>query len=267
MSSSKTYRTEGVVLRRSDSGEADRIITFLTPDKGKIHAVARGVRKPKSKLYGLVELFTHSSLMLAQGHSLDIVAQGETIHTFLPLKSDLQRSACAFYVAELVNRFTLEHEENRALFDLLIHTLEQLCCEKNVSLLLRHFEVNLLQCLGYRPNLHRCVECNALLQPVTNAFSPAGGGILCPGCVKTDQMARPISVDAIKVLRVLQGFDFATASRVRIKQGLAQEVEQVLRSYIEFLLEHKVQSAAWLDTLKGGDLASPSPSYPVTSAS
>ncbi|MDO8472223.1 MAG: DNA repair protein RecO [Dehalococcoidia bacterium] len=243
----RSYNTEAIVLRRTETGEADRIVTFFTPEHGKIRAVAKGVRKPKSKLAGLVEMFTHSSLLVARGHGLDVVSQGEAIHTFLPLKTDLDRSSRAFYVVELVSRFTAEQQESKPVFDLLLDTLSELCGPTDSNILLRSFEVNLLQCMGYRPNLHRCVNCNSLLQPRTNAFSASGGGIICPICAGAEQIARPISVNAIKVLRLLQSGDYDTACRVNIAKPLASELEQVLRSYVEYLLERRVKSAAWMD--------------------
>jgi DNA repair protein RecO (recombination protein O) len=250
MSTPRTYQTEAVVLRRTEFGEAGRIATFYTPHLGKLKALAKGVRRPKSKLSGHVELFTHSSLLLARGRSLDVVTQGQTINCFLPLKTDLLRSSQAFYVAELIDRFTAEHIENQPLFDLLITTMDRLCQLQNTDLLLRHFEVSLLQFLGYQPNMHRCISCNVLLRPTTNVFSPSGGGILCPACVDTEPMVRPISVDAIKVLRLFQNADYPAATRVKIKRVLATEIEHVLRSYIEYLLEGRIQSATWIDRLR-----------------
>ncbi|HLC23378.1 MAG TPA: DNA repair protein RecO [Dehalococcoidia bacterium] len=250
MSAPRSYRTEAIVLRRTEFGEADRIVTFYTPEYGKLKAIAKGVRKPRSKLSGLVELFTHSTLLLSHGHNLDIVSQGEAIHPFVPLKNDLNRSGCAFYVVELVSRFTVEHQENAPVFDLLLATLVELCQTSNMDMLLRCFEADLLQCLGYRPNLHRCITCNSLLRPVANSFSPSGGGIICPACAGTEPVARPISANAIKVLRLLQNNDYAAICRVNMGKPLASEVEHVLRSYIEYLLERKVHSASWLDKLR-----------------
>jgi DNA repair protein RecO (recombination protein O) len=262
MSAPRSYRTEAIVLRRTEYGEADRIITFYTPDYGKIKAIAKGVRKPKSKLAGIVELFTHSTLMISHGHGLDIVSQGEAIHSFVPLKSDLNRSACAFYLVELVSRFTAEHQENIAIFDLLLNTLVELCQTTDSDILLRCFETNLLQHLGYRPNLHRCITCNMLLRPVANYFSASGGGIVCPACNGTEPVARPISVNAIKVLRLLQTSDYAAICRVHVGKPLASEVEQTLRSYIEYVLERRVRSASWLDRVKLDATRSDTPMKP-----
>lgn len=243
----RSYNTEAIVLRRTETGEADRVVTFFTPDYGKIKAIAKGVRKPKSKLAGLVEMFSHTSILIARGHGLDVVSQGETLHTFLPLKTELERSSRAFYVAELVNRFTAERQEGKAVFDLLLSTLNELCHTADADILLRNFEMNLLQCMGYRPGLHHCVNCNSLLLPRTNAFSVSEGGVMCPACAGAEQVARPISVNAIKVLRLLQCGDYATACRVNIGKPLASELEHILRSYVEYLLERRVQSAVWMD--------------------
>lgn len=260
MVSPRSYRTESIVLRRYDSGEADRIVTLFTPEFGKLRVVARGIRKPKSKLASLVETFTHSSLLLGRGHNMDVVAQGEVLNAFTPLKSNLERSGCAFYVAELVSRFTADHAETRVLFDLLANTLNSLCTEVRMGFLLRHFDMNLLQCVGYRPNLHRCVTCNARLKPESNYFSPSGGGVLCPACFGSEPVSRPISVNAIKALRLLQSNDFANASRVRLGGELTLELEQLMRSYVEYLLERKVQSAVWLDKLRQVDVKTDTPS-------
>ncbi|MBI2957509.1 MAG: DNA repair protein RecO [Chloroflexi bacterium] len=250
MTPPRSYRAEAIVLRRTELGEADRVVTFFTAEYGKLKAVAKGVRKPKSKLAGLVELFTHSTLQIARGRGLDVLSQGEVIHPFLPLKTDLARSSCAFYVAELVSRFTVEHQENVDLFDILLGTMVELCETRKSDLLLRRFEMQLLQCMGYRPNLYHCTACNAQLKPTTNAFSPSGGGVLCPACAGADPAARGISVNSIKVLRLLQDGDWATALRVNIEEHLAGELEHVLRVYVEYLLERRVQSATWMDKVR-----------------
>ncbi|MBI2858864.1 MAG: DNA repair protein RecO [Chloroflexi bacterium] len=250
MTTPRSYNTEAVVLRRIESGEADRIITLFTPEHGKVKAIARGVRKPKSKLAGTVEMFTHCSLQISRGHGLDVIGQGEAIHPFLPLKTDLNRSSCAFYLVDLVNRFTEERQENAQLFGLLVSKLVELCDAAATEIVIRHFEVDLLQLMGYRPNLRHCVDCNSIIEPKTNAFSPAGGGLICPECAGKQQACLPVSVNAIKVLRLLQGGEYAMARRVNLGEKLASELQQVLRCYIEYLLERRVKSADWMDKIR-----------------
>ena len=250
MTAPRVYQTEAIVLKRIKLGEADRILTLYTADLGKIKAVAKGTRRPKSKLGGHVELLTHSLLMLARGRNLDIITQAQTIDNFLALKDDLGRISYSLYILELVDSFTAEHIENRRLFSLLLDTLHRLSQAEDGESVLRYFELHLLDHLGYRPRLQQCAGCSAPLQPATNFFSSSQGGALCHDCGYQEPIARPLSLNALKVLRLWQECDYATASRVRINSQLSSELEQVLREYIRYLLERQLKSTAWLDKLR-----------------
>ena len=120
MSRPRNYQTEAVIIKKTKLGEADRILTLYTPDMGKIQAVAKGVRRPKSKLAGHLELLTHSQVTLARGRNLDTITGSQTIDAFLPLKTDLWLTSYGLYVIELVNQFTADHVEDEALFRLLL---------------------------------------------------------------------------------------------------------------------------------------------------
>ncbi len=250
MSSSRVYHTEAIIIGRTNLGEADRILTLYTRDLGKIRAVAKGVRRPQSKLGGHVELLTHSRLMLARGRNLDIVTQAQTITNFLPLKENLERAASGLYVAELVDAFTAERAEDPGLFDLLLDILNHLAHSPRMHIVLRYSELQLLSQVGYRPELYRCGDCKALLQPRTNFFSPSHGGVLCHSCGYHEPQARPLSLNALKVLRFWQDCDFTVAEKIRLDAELAAELEAVLQDYIRFLLERQLKSVTWLDRLK-----------------
>jgi DNA repair protein RecO (recombination protein O) len=250
MSDPRTYQTEAVVIKKTKLGEADTILTFFTPRLGKIQGFARSLRKPKSKLAGHLELLTHSQVSFARGRNIDTVTGSQTINSFLPIRNDLWLTSCGVYIAELVNQFTPEHEENRAIFDLLLTTLERLAAESDKELVLRYFELHLLENAGYRPQLRRCLACHQPLEPVANYFSAAAGGLLCPAC-GLEQTASPLSLNAQKVLRLLQtSDDFDQVSRVRIEAALAREMDEVISGYLRHLLEREVRSAAWLDELR-----------------
>jgi len=251
MSKPRTYQTEAIIIKKTKLGEADRILTLYTPDLGKIQAVAKGVRRPRSKLAGHLELLTHSLVSLARGRNLDTIIGSQTINSFLPLKSDLQLTSYALYVTELVSQFTAEHIENRPLFQLLLETMQQLCQAGDNELVLRHFELHLLNEVGYRPQLQQCVTCHQPLKPVTNSFCPSAGGMLCPDCCQSQPLAHHLSVNALKVLRLLQSSDYSTASRLKMNLELSHELEMIMRDYLKYLLEREIKSAAWLDTLKG----------------
>jgi DNA repair protein RecO (recombination protein O) len=258
MSRGRLYRTEAIVLKRTDFGEADKLLTLYTPGLGKIRAIAKGVRKPTSRKSGHVELFTHSQLLIAKGRNLDIVTQAETLHAFRPLREDLRRITYAYYAVELVDKFTEEGVENRPLFDLLLAMLTWLGETADLDLTTRFFELRLLDYVGYRPQLFYCVGCNARIEPTANFFSLSEGGVLCPRCGEerlqqgrgARQEVQPVPLNALKVLRYLQTRDYALCRRLRISPASHGELERMTRRYITYLLERRLKSLEFLDTLR-----------------
>ncbi|MBI4187529.1 MAG: DNA repair protein RecO [Chloroflexi bacterium] len=250
MSTPRTYQTEAIIIKKTKLGEADRILTLYTPHLGKIQAVAKGVRRPKSKMAGHLELLTHSLVSLAHGRNLDTITGSQTINSFLPLKSDLKSGACALYATELVNHFAADSIKNSPLFHLLLNTLHRLCQAADGEVALRYFELHLLDHVGYRPQLHRCVSCSQPLKPAVNSFCSSSGGILCAGCSRGRYPTYPLSIAAQEVLRLLQDNDYDAASRLDIGPALAGELEQAMRQYIRYFSEREIKSARWLDALR-----------------
>ncbi len=250
MTKPRNYKTEAIIIKKTKLGEADRILTFYTPRLGKIQGVAKGVRRPRSKMSGHLELLTHSQVSFARGKNLDTVTGSQTINGFCDVKSDLMLVSYALYITELVNKFTEDHIEDQPLFELLLNTLDNLVPEANNDLTLRYFELHLLDHAGYRPQLRHCVSCRSALPPRTNSFSLKAGGVLCPKCNSTQPATISISYNSLRLLRLLQDSDYAILPDIEVKAPTAAEVEWIMRSYIRYLLERDIKSAAWLDSLK-----------------
>lgn len=248
MSRERLYRVEAVILKRSDLGEADRLLTIYTPSHGKLRVIAKGVRKLQSRKSGHVELFTHTHLLLARGRNLDIITQAETIGPFLALRADLERTAYAFYFAELVDQFAEEAQENPAVFDLLLSALRWVGETNDLWLTARYFELHLLSYFGYQPQLHYCVQGSEPIAPVDNFFDPTRGGVLCPrhGSEKT---ARPLPLNALKTLRYLQSNPYDDVTRLNLSTQTRTESEAALMRYITFILERRLKSTAFLRLL------------------
>lgn len=253
----RVYKTEAIVLRQRKLGEADKIVTLYTPNYGKLEAVAKGVRRPKSRLAGHLEVLIYTSAMLAQGRNLDVVTQAQAIDSFAPLREDLHRLSRALYAAELVDRFSPEGAESYHIFQLLLGTLRRLAGTADADVVLRYFEMQLLDLAGFRPQLQRCLGCERALTPVPNHFSPAAGGVLCPSCGSGNVGSRPLSVSALKVMRLLQGGGIGDVLRVRIGHHLSQEVEFHQRAYLIYVLERDVRSAAFIDRLRREGIGEP----------
>jgi DNA repair protein RecO (recombination protein O) len=246
----RLYRTEAIILRRQDFGEADRLLTLYTPGLGKTRVLAKGVRKPTSRKAGHVELFTHSKLLIAKGRNLDIVTQADTVNPFLPLRTELSRASCGYYVAELVDRFTEEHEENLRLFDLLVRALAWLGEAEDTDLVLRYFELHLLDYVGYRPQLFQCVSCLRSVESSVALFSPAEGGLLCLECGRGQRGCREMSPQLLDTLRQLQTRDYGQCRRLSLDRQMHYELQNTMRQYIIYLLERGLKSADFMDTLR-----------------
>lgn len=250
MRAARVYRTPAVVLKRIDFGEADKLLTIFTPFHGKLRVVAKGVRRPGSRMGGHLDLLTHSNLLLAHGRNLDIVTQSETLDAFIGLRDDLLRASHGYQVAELLDRMTEEAHEDRATFDALLEALRRVAEDPDPELAVRQFEVTLLDRLGYRPQLRACVACAEPLERADSFFSPAIGGVLCPACGRQEPTARPLSANAFAMLRVLQAADYRTAQRVRRDEPLRREIEAILRLQVNYVLERDLNATAFVTRIR-----------------
>ena len=251
MTRPRAYKTEAVVLRQMNLGEADRILTLYTPDLGKVRAVAKGVRRVKSRLGGHLELLNLVSVAMYEGKSLDVVTEAQVVQSFEVLREDLEPLSRAMYVAELVDGFSTERSANHAMYTLLVDGLAQLEKSATHDLLLRYFEMHVLEHAGYRPELLQCVACRTKLEPRNHLFSCGDGGVICPTCRGTSGEAMlPVSVGAMKVLRFLQREDkYANVSGLKVSDRLLNETGRLLRANIRFLLERELKSAEFISRL------------------
>jgi DNA repair protein RecO (recombination protein O) len=250
----RSQRVEAVVLRHQDWGEADRLLWIYSRELGKTRALAKGVRKMRSRKAGHLEPFTRVSLLLAQGRDLHIITQAEASDLYLPLRADLVRIGYAAYVIELLDRFTYEEGENAGLYRLLVDTLSRLDSSPEPAFAVRYYEVRLLDLIGFRPQLFNCVKCSEEIRPEDQFFSAELGGILCPGCGRGVSGVRPISVGALRLLRHLQRSTYPEARRLALSPEVDREVEQLMNHYITYLLERSLNTPAFLRRVRSNSL-------------
>jgi DNA repair protein RecO (recombination protein O) len=249
----RTYRTEGIVLRGHDLGEADRILTILTRDRGKIRAVAKGVRKMTSKKAGHLEPFCRTSLLLAQGRDLDVVSQAEMIDGFAHLRSTLDLLGPAFYLAELVDAFTEDGAEHRALYEAFTSALVALEHGADTAAVTRWFELFVLTANGLAPSWTVCAGCGAPIEPETEyVFSLERGGLLCPNCRSRDPLALPVMPGTVKVLRLLAREPLARIVRLRMPYDALSEAEEIMARAIRVAAERELRSPLVLQRLQTG---------------
>ena len=193
-----------MVLRTIRLGEADRIVTFLTEGRGKVRAVAKGVRKTKSKFGSRLEPISHVALQLYEGRELDTVTQAETLDHFRPIREDLERVARATALLEVADQVAQEGEPNPALYRMLVGALRSLAAHSS-PLLVAGFYWKLLSLEGFHPMLEECAGCGA--EGPFVAFDLAEGGVLCRTC----RRGVPISEGALELIRRILGGSLASA--------------------------------------------------------
>jgi len=258
----RTYRTHAVVLRRRDYLDADRILMLFTPNMGKVEAIAKGIRKTMSRKAGHLELLTHTTLLLAQGRTWDIVSEAVTVESFRHLRLDLDCISAASYISELIDSFSESDDENRPLWDLLLLALRQLDEyghqpeHQNIKLLLRWFELHLLSVTGFQPQLFHCVGCGNEIEPVLNYLNIAAGGIFCLKCHAYNSQGQrsefeSIEPDVLKVLRFLQSRSWSEVQSLQVRLEIMQRVENILYRYLIVVLERQLKSATFLRRILG----------------
>lgn len=246
-----SFRVEAVVLRHVDYGEADRMLTLYTRQFGKTRALAKGARKIASRKAGHIEPFTYVKLQLAHGREMPLITQAETIDAYQPLREDLILTSYAAYVLELLDRFTyVDDLENSALFRLLTDTLSRLASKTDPWLVLRYYEIRLLDHLGFRPQLFQCANCGREIQPEDQFFSFSAGGVVCPRCGQGLPNVHRISVEALKYLRHFQRSNYTDATKARPTPDVQQEVETLMQGYFTYLLERELNTPGFLKKIK-----------------
>lgn len=247
----RTYRTPAIILKRRDMGEADRLVSLLTPFHGKVEAVAKGARRPASTRAGHVELFTRADVLIAKGRDLDILTQAELVEPYLGLHNDLMRTACANYVVELMDRFTYSGDvEYETLFRLLDATLTRLCRDDDVRRVVRYYELHLLDLVGFRPELNECVVTHDPIIAQDQFFSYAEGGVVCPAAAHQGVSVVPLALGTLKLMRHMQRNPYKQIVSLQISETLHNETERLMHQYLRYVLEARVRSVDFIQHLR-----------------
>ncbi len=243
-----TYKTDGIILKRININEADRLLTIYTEKKGKITAVAKGVRKPLSKLAGHLEPFCLVNLVLAEGKNIDTVA-GACVRSYHQnIHKGLDEMSRAARFGELIDVLTQDHEENRRLFNLICESLEFLDERADLKIVDYYFLINGLSMLGYCPELYECVMCRGKIGPEIIGWDNEYGGVVCESCGSHNQK---VSADTIKALRVMLGRKADVVRKVGLPEKVADEIDALLNDFIVFVNQKELRCSKFLRVLRG----------------
>jgi len=232
------------------------MISLFTRDKGKVLAVAKGVRKPRAKLASALQHFMLGEMQLAVGRRFDVITQVRVLEPFYGLRTRMETFAYASYFAELFDESLEERQSHPALFDLLGDALHRLVQGDPPDLLARYVEISLAAMLGYQPQLSVCVHCQLPLSkvgeddrvvwPTWLGFSASHGGALCPACHVQVPGAKRIAAGTVQVAQLLLTHGAVALGSLHLSDRLRREIESTFRDYLEYRLERKLQSTRFI---------------------
>lgn len=256
----RLYRTAAVILSRRDYGEADRILTVFTPSLGKQELLAKGIRKTTSRKAGHLELFTHSTLLIAKARTWDIITEAASVESFRTLRTNLDAIGYASFICELIDCFTESDDDNQPLWDLFLLALRVLDDygqqglnqqpQIEPQLLLHWFQLQLLALTGFQPQFFHCLACQEALTPVTNYLNLEDGGVYCPRCGSTQDGVEALEADVLKMLRHLQRTSWPELQSVRIRPTIQQAVDNILNRYLLTIVERQLKAVNFLRKLR-----------------
>lgn len=239
----RSITTDSIILRGRDYSEADRILILLTKEAGKMPAIAKSVRKPKSKLKASTQLFSHSRLNInkSKRSSMGVVTQGETISSMMKLREDLTKIACASYIGEMVDMTMPDYRPNDQIYLLTLTVLSLLENLDDPYVLLRFFDLRLLAVLGYRPRLDACTKCGRSTRGGNFILSPYRGGLVCESCAGREN-GIPINGGVLAVMDKLLTWDLRQLLNLRLNQQLRNRLDMALFNYMDYHLDKSAKA-------------------------
>lgn len=228
----RLFKAEGLILRTRPLGEADRLVTILTREEGKLISVARGARRTKSRLAAGVDLFTHGHFSFHRGKTWPIITGQDPIERFSWFRDNPDLYPYGIYTAELVDKLVSEQEPGFEIFQLLLDSWLLLGQSSNTFLLCRAFELKIAHILGYSPHFHCCTCCGS---DQTAVFSPRQGGLLCSSCRGADVIK--IEPGTVAIARRLIEAPIKQAGQLRPTAGQKKELAIVTAAFLSYHLD------------------------------
>lgn len=240
-------KCEGIVIRTSDYGESNKIVTLYTREFGKLGVMARGAKKTNSRLSAVSQIFTYGYFLVQTGTGLGTLQQGEMISSMRLIREDIFKTGYASYIVELLDKGTDEKIRNPFLFELLNQTLNYINDDNDIDIITNIFEMKMLNVIGLYPVLNECAICGS--KDGRFAFSMRENGLICHRCYEKDKYHLPTSQAAIKLLRLFYYFDLSRLGTISVKDDTKKELRKIISMYYDEYSGLHLKSKKFLDQI------------------
>lgn len=241
-------KMEGIVLKTKDYGESNKIVTLMTKEAGKIAVMARGAKKPRSRLAAIAQTFMHGIFIVQRTTGMGTLQQGELIHSMRHIQTDIIRAAYASYIVELVDRLIEEGNPEPFVFEVLRQALYAIDEEYDPEAIALFVDWKLLPYAGVRPILHQCASCGAVEGEF--AFSFAQGGFLCHRCFHTDPYIIRLTPAQVKLIRMFATVPIEKIGKLELKKETKRFIKKIVTTIFEEQTGMRLKSRSFIEQLE-----------------
>ncbi|WP_433958818.1 DNA repair protein RecO [Cytobacillus horneckiae] len=240
-------KCEGIVIRTVNYGESNKIVTLFTREWGKVGVMARGAKKPSSRLSAVTQPFTYGHFLVQRGKGLGGLQQGDIIHSMRSIKEDIFLTAYVSYIVDLLDKGTEEKRPNPFLFELLMQSIQLINEGNDPEIITNIFEMKMLNQLGLYPVLNQCAICKNTDGEFS--FSIREGGLICHRCLEKDPYHYKISPATVKLLRLFYYFDLSRLGNISVKDMTKAELKKIISAYYDEYSGLTLKTKRFLDQM------------------
>lgn len=240
-------KVEGIVIRTGDYGETHKIVTLFTRERGKIAVMAKGAKKPKSRMAAITQPFVYASFLIYKGSKMGTLQQGEVLQSLRSIREDIVKTAYASYIAELTDKLIEQNQPDPFIYQQLLQTFIWIHEDKDLDILQLMYELKMYKKGGFAPQLHQCVNCGRTDD--NYSFSVMEGGLLCRRCNHMDTEAVFLSPTIVKLLRICLDVDVTRVGNISVKKENKELLKQLMDQYYERYGGYFLKSKKFLNQL------------------
>lgn len=240
-------KIDGIIIKTQDYGESHKLVTIISKKLGKFTALARGAKKPKSRMAAVTQPFIYARLFVYVNSGLSTIQQGEIIYSFRSIREDIIKTAYVAYVTELTDKLMETQSPDVYLFDELYQTMSWIEEHEDADIPIMMYELKLFRKGGFAPTVDKCSNCGSKEAPFS--FSIAEGGLLCRRCMNRDERAIPLPNTAVKLLHVCSNVALEQVGSISVKPENKKMLRNILDAYYDQYGGYYLKSRKFLNQL------------------
>ncbi|GGB29105.1 DNA repair protein RecO [Virgibacillus dakarensis] len=240
-------KVEGIIIKTQDYGETHKIVTIFSKTIGKFAAIARGAKKPKSRMAAVTQPFIHGEFLVYLNSGLSTIQQGEMLNSLRSIREDIVKTAYAAYIVELTDKLVDQKKPDHYLYNQLLLTIDWIAGHDSAEIPIIMYEMKLYQKGGFAPTVNQCVHCGSTEAPFS--FSIPEGGLLCRRCLHLDNEAIPLSNKLARLLYLFSSVGLERIGNISMKEENIRLIRQLLDAYYDRFGGYYIKSKKFLKQL------------------